>query len=497
MADVDELAVEINLKVNEAIKALENFQKELKQTAKTAEQAGEASENAAGAAVAKWGFIGAAVAGAAMLIKKGVDSLIAGEQRAVVLSNTIDKVENSVGLSGKNLQRLDYIFKQHKGNVETLISSYQHLQDMQARAQYSGYSQEENFAFSKLGINPSSYTNTKDLLEAITKSLLKIDNIGERNMLARKLGIDVDFLRVAAKGKYYINDLANLTEEEEQNILAWQQEINAFAQDMDRTWTKLGAGFISKVGLPVMQWINKWSREIQRDWFGENPEEKLPKLNLNENQKRVMQNVADELRAGGLSPNAVYGILGNLMQESSFDPLAENKGHRGLAQWDKERWANYIKFAKANHLDAYDERSQAKFIIHELKNRKVKGTNIAQFDAMNSSATIRGAASAFQNIYEVAPGQQDERRISYGQQLYSQLPYTPIQADPGLINTDNLITPATQNILNDSRNNINNININNNIEAKEVDGELMYNLTDNSLRDALKNTLGSGVTQNA
>ena len=48
----------------------------------------------------------------------------------------------------------------------------------------------------------------------------------------------------------------------------------------------------------------------------------------------------------GLSPQQAAGVAGNLMQESHFDPNADNGTHHGIAQWDKQdRWpkvSNYI-----------------------------------------------------------------------------------------------------------------------------------------------------------
>jgi hypothetical protein len=45
------------------------------------------------------------------------------------------------------------------------------------------------------------------------------------------------------------------------------------------------------------------------------------------------------LMSQGLTPQQAAGVAGNLMQESHFDPNADNGTHHGIAQWDKQnRW---------------------------------------------------------------------------------------------------------------------------------------------------------------
>lgn len=71
----------------------------------------------------------------------------------------------------------------------------------------------------------------------------------------------------------------------------------------------------------------------------------------------------------GYSPAAAAGILGNLKQESSFNPtiVGDNGTSYGLAQWHGPRWDDLKNFAAANNTDAADPNTQLQFLHHELQ----------------------------------------------------------------------------------------------------------------------------------
>lgn len=232
MANAAELAAEVKIKgANEATKQI----KEL---------------------TSSFGFLGNAAGGVLSALELGFKLINAGAQQGIQVARQIDRVSFKTGIGAQAFQRLDHAFKQHGGNVNSLISSYQNLQQRVAQWKFmGGISQTEGRALGILGIDPSQYGNTMDLMQAITDSLLKIKDIGQRNMLAGILGIDEDFLRVAEKGKYYVNDLLKLSDDEVKTLNDWEQNINNLSEDFEDMFTKLGTMVLAGAGKDFTQWL--------------------------------------------------------------------------------------------------------------------------------------------------------------------------------------------------------------------------------------------------
>lgn len=75
----------------------------------------------------------------------------------------------------------------------------------------------------------------------------------------------------------------------------------------------------------------------------------------------------DALEKMGWSPAQAAGLAANAMAESSMDPMASNKGHRGLFQWDAARWGNFERLAKTMGWDVNDPMAQLQFANQELR----------------------------------------------------------------------------------------------------------------------------------
>lgn len=60
-------------------------------------------------------------------------------------------------------------------------------------------------------------------------------------------------------------------------------------------------------------------------------------------------------------------IMANLAMESTkeLNPKADNGSHKGIGQWDNDRWNNLLSFASQNQSDPYDFRTQLEFLIRE------------------------------------------------------------------------------------------------------------------------------------
>lgn len=137
----------------------------------------------------------------------------------------------------------------------------------------------------------------------------------------------------------------------------------------------------------------------------------------------------DYLKGKGYSDHAARGIVGNLAQESSLDPNATNGSHRGLAQWDKKRWGDYELFKRGIEAETgktpSDEYSQLDFIDRELR---TNATGYNAYNKLKNAKTVDEATKIFQDNYEVAPGQDDDKRKFYANNGFA-TPYIGTKAN--------------------------------------------------------------------
>lgn len=107
--------------------------------------------------------------------------------------------------------------------------------------------------------------------------------------------------------------------------------------------------------------------------------------------------IEDVLRGGGMSDNAVAGIMGNLSQESGFNPkIVGDKGiSHGIGQWNKDRWVDLQNFARKNNADVNDTALQARFLLDEA-DRRSPGLKAR----MNAAKSPGEAAKIWMDVYE-------------------------------------------------------------------------------------------------
>lgn len=118
---------------------------------------------------------------------------------------------------------------------------------------------------------------------------------------------------------------------------------------------------------------------------------------------------------GGLEPHAMAGIMGNTMQESTFDPSADNGTHRGLCQWDKEdRWADLTaKFGGDPSLE-----NQVDYMYYEISTgtHMTSGTSI--LPKLNGAGDAAQAAAIFEAEFERSGGDSMDNRQKYAMAIY-------------------------------------------------------------------------------
>lgn len=126
----------------------------------------------------------------------------------------------------------------------------------------------------------------------------------------------------------------------------------------------------------------------------------------------------DFLIKQGFTANQAYGIVGNLIQESSMNPLADNGDHRGLAQWDKYeggRWEQLVAFANANGSDPNNRATQMAFLVHELQT--TEHDNWLKVLQHATNGTPEEYAHYFDMFVERSGGAETAARQTYARQL--------------------------------------------------------------------------------
>lgn len=135
------------------------------------------------------------------------------------------------------------------------------------------------------------------------------------------------------------------------------------------------------------------------------------------------------LKTKGLSDEQVAGIMGNLQQESNFDPnIIEGGGHSnsatgasfnqgyGIAQWTFERKDDLEKFAKSLGKSSGDLEVQLEFLWHELNNSESEA-----LQALKGATDVATATDLFHRKFERSADAVSDTRIGYGQDIYNKL----------------------------------------------------------------------------
>ena len=118
---------------------------------------------------------------------------------------------------------------------------------------------------------------------------------------------------------------------------------------------------------------------------------------------------------GGLESHAMAGIMGNTMQESTFDPSADNGTHKGLCQWDKEdRWADLTaKFGADPSLE-----NQVDYMYYEISTGTHMTSGASILPKLNGAGDAAQAAAIFEAEFERSGGDSMDNRQKYAMAIY-------------------------------------------------------------------------------
>jgi hypothetical protein len=150
------------------------------------------------------------------------------------------------------------------------------------------------------------------------------------------------------------------------------------------------------------------------------------------------------LTGRGLSQRDAAAIVGNLVQESSMNPLASNAGHLGLGQWDasrQERFARSTGYRMGASGVSSDQQfwDQLSFMFTEPQFQKA-------IEMMSKAHSLAGATDAFQRYFEIVYDSSGPARVAAAQSALSASSLGSVQSSINNnihIRTGNIVTQAT------------------------------------------------------
>lgn len=125
------------------------------------------------------------------------------------------------------------------------------------------------------------------------------------------------------------------------------------------------------------------------------------------------------MKGKGFQDYQIFGVMGNIQQESGFKVTAEqypdnySKGGKGLLQWDDRKF-NLYEFAESNNSQWQDIGIQMSFMWYELQTTE----NLA-YEKLKNSTSLRDATLKFHDYYERSADTtaMKERRVKYAQEI--------------------------------------------------------------------------------
>lgn len=142
----------------------------------------------------------------------------------------------------------------------------------------------------------------------------------------------------------------------------------------------------------------------------------IPNLSGNDNAQKCWNFF---VKTWGISKNWAAAFLGNIQQESQFNPLEVNdSGHYGICQWDTgegNRWGRCMNMYPSNYntLEA-----QLAYIQWECT-QDAYYSDVSAAIQQGDTYSVAQATKILIDDYEVCVGQQEEERQQYAANAYA------------------------------------------------------------------------------
>lgn len=392
-----------------------------------------------------WGFLGSVIGGvgrvalglASVAIPLGIAATRGAMNAAVAMENT----EFAMGVDPTDQQVMERVLKRHNADSSSFYSTFGGLQQARENWKLYGIGSKEGIAFSQLGLTYDSGQSTMQLLKEITTALSKIkaqnpdDTEALRARIARDLGIDINFLRVMAKGGW--SEFENpemrkfIIDKRDAEVL---QEAKEKWNDLIYTISQGGKVLVAKGFLGASELIKDIDRNI----------EKIPEKVRNAVNNYVTGNyindakanyIMDKLMGAGYSQSSAAAIMGNLIRESYLNPeiIGDSGTSGGIAQWHNDRWKNLKAFARNKGTRWTDLDTQIEFLLYEMANKY----NMAP-SRMNA-LSYEDATELFTKKFEI-PANADLRAkesIEFGRDFLGRFSGTLSSPENRMVNVNN------------------------------------------------------------
>ena len=352
----------------------------------------------------------------------------------VALGNT----SNLLAMSASELKAWGQMAELVGGNLESITGTFKNLQSNLAEAKMGGGDKFlEHVAYIQqatgkdLGFDLEKGTfDIYKLSDALADLKGKVTS-GQYVQWTQAIGITPESLVLLEKGADYLH--AN---EKEFNKLTAAMDSNAKKAEMlNEQWVKV-KNTIESIkqaiyGKVVDYLLKPSSSEDQAAWdkYDAIRKEQETKKSSAETttgkvggtNKEKTKQLMDYYQSVGWTKEQAAGIVGNLQQESSLNPNVTNVSrlgiHRGIAQWEPDRQANFKTWAGFDITDPRaDLMKQAEFVNYELQ----KGKYIAVGNALKQKKTTEEATNLISHKYEIAGDSSDYKRLQYAASAYGE-----------------------------------------------------------------------------
>lgn len=177
----------------------------------------------------------------------------------------LDQAKQS-NTSTESLEKLKFAAEQNKATYDSLTSSLDNL----ATAQFEVLRGKGDFeAWGRIGINPSDYEDTADLLMAISDGVNKIDNQAEKINVIERLGISRDLLQTLEQGSDGLKQLGD--EAERLGAISSQKFLKA-SEDFANGWgaastavsgifKEIAGGLLDETINPAIEAFTKFAKD--------------------------------------------------------------------------------------------------------------------------------------------------------------------------------------------------------------------------------------------
>lgn len=292
-----------------------------------------------------------------------MQKLTEGMDAVEATAEDISKTNFFSGISTDEIQKMQGALKKVGVDFNSFYSSYMRFQQLLAGPSVGQMpSQSQQLGFAKLGINPFGYATPEEALKATGQALLQ-QPVGERNMVAGMVGVDMGYLYALERGIDAFAEYNKLTEEQIKLQTKANEEMRKTDFIIEQTQQKAGYDINRKVRDPAKRW---WSRMWGADYISTLAQRE----GLSAQQKETAYKLQEVMRAAGGGEAQIRAFIGNAFAESSLQSWKENGSHKGLFQWDPSRWEEYQTWRnKLQNKLLPEDYAQAKYAIEEMKKR--------------------------------------------------------------------------------------------------------------------------------